>query len=173
MWTILKFFIEFVTVLFLVYVLVFWLWGIWGLSSPTRDGTHIPCFGGWSLNHWATRKVLGFLKYMSSFLPTTYPHILNSFPSVRIRASVPSKAQKAMYHLTSCSHFHLIPPISLFYSLFSTHIGSAIPQIWQMHYHLGAFVLSLPSSWEFFLQRFLCHFFYFIHVSGASPVAQQ
>ena len=38
MWTIfLKVFIEFVTILLLFYVLVFWLRGMWDLSSPTRN----------------------------------------------------------------------------------------------------------------------------------------
>ena len=32
-WTIFKDFIELVTILFLFYVLDFWLWGMWGLSS--------------------------------------------------------------------------------------------------------------------------------------------
>lgn len=27
------------------------------LSSLTRDGTHIPCVGGGSLNHWTIREV--------------------------------------------------------------------------------------------------------------------
>ena len=36
MWTILKVFIEFVTVLILLYVLDFWLGGMWDLSFPTR-----------------------------------------------------------------------------------------------------------------------------------------
>ena len=36
MWTIFKVFIEFVTVSCLFYVLVFWPWGIWDFSSPTR-----------------------------------------------------------------------------------------------------------------------------------------
>ena len=52
MWTIFKVFIEFVTILLLSYVLVFWLRGMWNLSSPTRDRTRIPCIGRWSLNHW-------------------------------------------------------------------------------------------------------------------------
>ena len=34
MWTIFKVFIEFVTILLLFYVLVFWPWGMWDLSSP-------------------------------------------------------------------------------------------------------------------------------------------
>ena len=42
MWTIFKAFIEFVTVWLLFYVLVFWLQGIWTLSSLTRDQTPIP-----------------------------------------------------------------------------------------------------------------------------------
>ena len=37
-------FIEFVTVLFLFYILVFWSTGMWDLSTPTRDQT--PCIGG-------------------------------------------------------------------------------------------------------------------------------
>ena len=37
--------IEFVTVLLLLYVLVFWLRGIWNFSSLTRDGTHTTYIG--------------------------------------------------------------------------------------------------------------------------------
>ena len=42
MWTIFKVFIEFVTILLLFYVLVFWPWGMWDPSSPTRDWTRSP-----------------------------------------------------------------------------------------------------------------------------------
>ena len=58
MWTIFKVSIKFVTILFLFYVLVFWSWGIWDLSSPTRDWTHsrTPCIEKWSLSHWTTRE---------------------------------------------------------------------------------------------------------------------
>jgi len=45
MWTIFTIFIEFVTILLLFYVLVFWSRGMWDLSSPTRDRTRTPCFG--------------------------------------------------------------------------------------------------------------------------------
>ena len=41
----------------LFYVLVFWPQGMWNLSSPTRDQTHIACFGRRSLSHWTTRWV--------------------------------------------------------------------------------------------------------------------
>ena len=34
--------IEFVIILFLFYVLIFWPQGIWDLGSPTRDQTHAP-----------------------------------------------------------------------------------------------------------------------------------
>ena len=37
MWTILTVFTEFVTILLLFYVLVFWPGGMWDLSYPTRD----------------------------------------------------------------------------------------------------------------------------------------
>ena len=35
----------------------FWRWGMWDLSSSTRDWTHISCFGRRSLNHGTTREV--------------------------------------------------------------------------------------------------------------------
>ena len=37
MWTTFNIFIEFVTILLLFYVLVFWPGGMWDLNSPTRD----------------------------------------------------------------------------------------------------------------------------------------
>ena len=45
MWAIFKVFIEFVTVLFMVFVLVYQPQGTWDLSSPTGDGTRTPCIG--------------------------------------------------------------------------------------------------------------------------------
>ena len=42
MWIIFKVFIEFVTILLLFSVLVFWPRGMWDLSSLTRDRTHSP-----------------------------------------------------------------------------------------------------------------------------------
>ena len=32
-------------------------WGIWALSSPTRDGTEVPALGAWSLIHRTPREV--------------------------------------------------------------------------------------------------------------------
>ena len=37
-----KVFIEFVTILLLFYVLVFWPWGMWDLRSPKKDWTRTP-----------------------------------------------------------------------------------------------------------------------------------
>ena len=55
--TIFKVFIEFVTILLLFYVLVFWRRGMWDPSSPTRDRIHTPCIGRRSPSHWTTREV--------------------------------------------------------------------------------------------------------------------
>ena len=38
------------------FVLIFWPWGMWDLSSPTR-AKHKPAAVGGSLNHWTTREV--------------------------------------------------------------------------------------------------------------------
>ena len=54
-------FIEFVVVLLLLYVLGFWLQGIWDLGSLTRELTHIPNIGRQSLNHWTAREVPKFV----------------------------------------------------------------------------------------------------------------
>ena len=32
-------------------------WGLWDLSSPIRDQTHVPYIGRWVLNYWATKEV--------------------------------------------------------------------------------------------------------------------
>ena len=50
-------FIEFVTILLLFCVLVLWPWGIWNLSSLTRDWTWTPDTGRWNLHLWTTRDV--------------------------------------------------------------------------------------------------------------------
>ena len=58
MWTVFKVFIELVIILLLFYVLfcfVFRPWGMWDLSSPTRDRT--LCIRRRSLNHWTIREV--------------------------------------------------------------------------------------------------------------------
>ena len=52
-------FIEFVTIL-----LLFWLWCMWDLSSPTRDPTHTSCTGS-QIHHWKTTGKPG-----KSLLPT-------------------------------------------------------------------------------------------------------
>ena len=57
MWTIFKVFIEFVTILLLFYVLVFWPRGMWDLSSLTRDQTCTPCLGRQSLKQRTTGEV--------------------------------------------------------------------------------------------------------------------
>ena len=46
MWTIFKVFIEFVTILFLLYALVFWPRGMWDLISLTRYQTHTLAMEG-------------------------------------------------------------------------------------------------------------------------------
>ena len=46
MWAIFKVFIEFVALLFLFYVVLFFLLrSLWDLNSPTGDQTHTPCTG--------------------------------------------------------------------------------------------------------------------------------
>ena len=72
MWTIFEVFIKFVSVL-LLHSFIFWLQGMWDLSSWTRDQTHIPCIGSQILNHWATREVPLYASNLSfSFLSQSW-----------------------------------------------------------------------------------------------------
>ena len=63
-----KFFIEFVTILFLFYILVSWPQGMWDLCYLRRDWSGTPC--NRSLNHWTTRKsqVLAPIFFFNDFL---------------------------------------------------------------------------------------------------------
>ena len=73
LWTILKVFIEFVTIFFLFQVLVFWPWGMWDFSSLTRDWTRNPCTGRRSLNHWTVREVPLLFPLLTCFLRPDIP----------------------------------------------------------------------------------------------------
>ena len=66
MWTIFKVFIEFVTILLLFCVLVFWLGGMWDLSSPTRDQTIPPALEGEILTTGPPGKSLVFVVFVKS-----------------------------------------------------------------------------------------------------------
>ena len=66
-------FIEFVTILLLLYVLVFWPRGMRDLSSLTRDLTSTLCIGRWSLNHWTAREV----PILAFWRPWLYQFLLN------------------------------------------------------------------------------------------------
>ena len=70
MWTIFKVFIELLQYCF-CFICYFWLWGMWDLSSQTRDWTCNPCIGR-SLNHWTTREVLDGMFLFSS---DKYPEV--------------------------------------------------------------------------------------------------
>ena len=59
----------------------FWLQDIGDLSSPTRDPTHTPCIGRWSLHHWTTREV-PLLKIYYNLEKAMAPH--SSTPAWKI-----------------------------------------------------------------------------------------
>ena len=43
--------------LYVLVVVCFWPWGMWNLSSLTKDRSRTLCVGRWSLNHWTTGKI--------------------------------------------------------------------------------------------------------------------
>ena len=54
-------------------VLVFWLWGMQELGSPTRNATFTPCVGRRTLNHWTTREVPTGTFFRKWLIPPTFP----------------------------------------------------------------------------------------------------
>ena len=40
-----------------IYLFILGTGGMWDISSPTRDQTHISCIERQSLNHWTVREV--------------------------------------------------------------------------------------------------------------------
>ena len=56
MWIFLKTLLNLLQYCFCFMFLIFWPWGMWDFSSPTRDWTSTTYVGGHSLNHWTARK---------------------------------------------------------------------------------------------------------------------
>ena len=71
----------------------FWPWGMWSLTSLTRDWTYTSCVGGWSLNQWTIREIPDVSSIMSVFfivLNHVQPcvNILWSFPELSLNKTV-------------------------------------------------------------------------------------
>ena len=121
MWTILKVFIEFVTILFLFYALVFWPQGMWNLSSLTRDSTCTLCTGRRRLKHWTTREVLGLTDSWQRFSQS--PCLLSSpilIPPLRLVGSSERKSGSlSAFPSASLIFFHLLCHFQIWLLLFS------------------------------------------------------
>ena len=96
----------------LFYILVFWLQGMWDLTSSNRDRTHTPCSGGLSRKHWSTREVPHFIL------------LQNRFSIYRLVSHGGKEQNKPTHKKTVCSYpkvehfpgrrerFHLVPKIT-------------------------------------------------------------
>ena len=83
----------------------FWPWGMWDLSSPTKDWTCTPCFGRQSPNHWTTREVPGLCIWLLS---------------VHLSCKIPAYF---VLHL-SCTHHSFILPQTCLVIYFGTYPGT-------------------------------------------------
>ena len=50
---------------------------MWDISSPTRNWSHSPCVGRWSLNHWTVREVPWFSFEVAEPDHSSYGHIIS------------------------------------------------------------------------------------------------
>ena len=73
----------------------FGLWGMWDLSSPTRDQTCTPCIDRWSLYYWTTREVPGSCIWVC--FGTKWQNIVTRFDS---------------FWLSGVLNFHFFSPLS-------------------------------------------------------------
>ena len=94
--------LEFVIILLLFYVLVFWAPGMWDLSSLIRDWNHIPWAERRSLNHWTTREVLWTMDFKNHIAChnlfkhncwTIVGHLRVPWTARRSNQSIPKKSQ--------------------------------------------------------------------------------
>ena len=85
---------RFVAILLLFYVLVCWLWGIWVISSPTKDWAHTPCIGRWNPTCWTAREV-----HSTTFNDDIWPVFsrMNHFSESDERFG-PNQYSQAFYH---------------------------------------------------------------------------
>ena len=50
-------------------------WGMWDLSSPIRDQTHVSYIGRWVLNYWATKEVPRYSSLDEHLKKSAGPHV--------------------------------------------------------------------------------------------------
>ena len=158
MWIIFKVVIEFATILLLLYVffgffsLVFWLWGMWDPSCPTRDWTCNPGIGRWS-------PITG--------PPGKSPNNLVIGPNSSIWLTKPE-----WWWPLSVSQFHLIPLSVVSWShlyllmrwlcaglsnfAFSDTMLIALSWPWWKYLHLGNWEMLQIKIFLFFSQRVSC-----------------
>ena len=126
MWTIFKVFVEFVTILFLLYVSIFQPQGMWDHSSPARDQTCSLCTGRWRLNHWTAREVPQYI-ILTGFLERSFwlPRVLNPFSG-----SVP-QVNRLFFRVGVPWRSHLSVPLGC-----TTDLGFLKPRLRSVHSQL-------------------------------------
>ena len=105
MWITFKVFIEFVTILFLFYVLGFSPGGMWDLSTPTRNQTATSFIERQSLSHWTTREVPHILNPYTQTHTYSLSHVHTDTHSLLPFPLCFSIASIIFYHMLSIIHF--------------------------------------------------------------------
>ena len=127
MWTIFKVSIKFVTILFFFYDLVFWSWGIWDLSSLTRDWTHsrAPCIEKWSLSHWTTREApLHPFQCLDSHLSSGWK---NKSRNYRLLALCLVPSDKCFFFFFPLLWFYFVEPFPISTEIFRNISPNCVP----------------------------------------------
>ena len=160
---------------FLLFCFAFWPWGMWHLSFPTRDGTHTPCNGRQSPNHWTTKEVPRTCSWWisSSCLPAIF-----SFLSLLIFLS--------QDFLSHCKLLRTLPSLSpcTFSSLLSSFLSnSALYLVEGLGFSLPSPVLwhrrpwipeeaaaPFPAGWQGRRNGRVTHIFDFLSFSEISII---
>ena len=161
MWTIFKVFTEFVTTLFLLYVLVPWPRGMWDPSSPTRDRTHTPCIGRRSPNHWTAREVpvsiflVKVLHLFQLFLGRNCSHffaILFIYFWLSSMSVWTCRTQDELWEfrwgLSSAKYSRTITCVALDMGVSSAFKGLAFQTAWMQHSEISIWAMGLGALWR-------------------------
>ena len=147
MWAIFKVFIEFVKILLLLFM--FWFFdpeSLWDLSSSTRNQTHAPWIGKWSLNQWIIREVPAAAAAAAAKWLQSCPTLCDP-----IEGSLPGSPVPGILQLPCLNHDHQ--------QLFPRVFSYGPQRINKKHWWRLALLLALFSNerWDFLCLSWTWH----------------
>ena len=123
-----------------LFIIYFCLQGIWDLSSPPRDRTHIPCIGRRILNHYTTSccSVAQLCLFATSWT-TTYQISLSFTISWSLPKLMSIKSVMPSSHFILCHPLLLLPSIFPRIHVFCNELALCLrwPKYWSFNFSIS------------------------------------